>query len=347
LSTTVGVILSLTLILTSWGMVDTVEILLDRQFEVIQLQDAQIYFDPTAEGTLEALEDTEGIERAEPVAQTSILVEANGEQYATELIAFDPDTEMHDFGTAGPLGAGLVVGRSLAGILGIDIGDDVRLIAGGGAGSLVLPIDGFVDEPLGTFVYGDRADVRTLTDTSLTRSAMVTFADDVERNAMRRTLTDLPGVLAYADSQALYDTAQSLLSLFYAFVGVMLAFGALMAFALIFNTATVNAAERSAELAAMKVNGVSSGQIARLMAAENLLLTIVSILPGLAIGYGVSAVFMDTFSSDLFDFGLQMRGRTLLLSALAIVVVSAVAQWPTKRAIDSLDVARVVRERSQ
>jgi ABC-type antimicrobial peptide transport system permease subunit len=120
-----------------------------------------------------------------------------------------------------------------------------------------------------------------------------------------------------------------------------------MAFGLIFNTATVNAAERSPELAAMKVNGASSAQLARLLAGENLLLTVLSILPGLVVGYTVSAVFMDSFSSDLFDFGLQMRGRTLLLSALAVLAVGALAQWPAGRTVTSLDVARVVRERSQ
>ncbi len=97
----------------------------------------------------------------------------------------------------------------------------------------------------------------------------------------------------------------------------------------------------------MKVNGASSGQLTRLLAGENLLLTVLSILPGLAAGYWVSAVFMESFSSDLFDFGLQMRGRTLVLSAGAVLVVSAVAQWPASRTVASLDVARVVRERSQ
>ena len=120
-----------------------------------------------------------------------------------------------------------------------------------------------------------------------------------------------------------------------------------MAFALIFNTATVNTSERSAELAALKVNGASSGQLARLLAGENFLLTLLAVIPGLAIGYWVSAAFMASFTSDLFDFGLQMRGRTLVLSAFAVLGVSALAQWPATRAVRSLDVARVVRERSQ
>jgi zinc transporter ZupT len=80
---------------------------------------------------------------------------------------------------------------------------------------------------------------------------------------------------------------------------------------------------------------------------ENLLLTALSLLPCLAIGYWVSALFMDSFSSDLFDFGLQMRSRMMLFSAGAILAVSLLAQWPVSRSVNALDTAQVVRERSQ
>jgi putative ABC transport system permease protein len=253
---------------------------------------------------------------------------------------------MHDFGPAGPPGSGGVAGRSLAGLLGVGVGDTVTLTSTEGTTSTSLPITGFVDEPLGTFVYTTIANVSALRPAAGSTSLMVTFSDGIDRASMRETLAGLPGVVAYVDSRALYDTAQSFLSLFYAFVGVMLAFGGVMAFALIFNTATVNASERSAELAAMKVNGASSGQLSRLLAGENLLLTVLSIGPGLVVGYMVSAALMGSFSSDLFDFGLHMRGRTLALSAAAVLAVSALAQWPSARAVTSLDVARVVRERS-
>jgi len=347
LSTGLGVVFALVLILASWGMVDTVDILLDRQFNQLQHEDARLYLDPAAGDVVGVLERTDGVNRVEQVVQASVVVTSRDRRYATELIAFSSDTRMHDFGASGPPDGGVVAGRSLASLLDVDLGDTVTLTSTDTPASVVLAITGFVDEPLGTLVYSSVADVAPFEKSATVPSAMVSFADGVDRDAMRETLTQVPGVVAYVDSRALYDTAQSFLALFYAFVGVMLAFGGVMAFALIFNTAAVNAAERAPELAAMKVNGAASGQLTRLLAGENLLLTVLSILPGLAAGYWVSAVFMESFSSDLFDFGLQMRGRTLVLSAGAVLVVSAVAQWPASRTVASLDVARVVRERSQ
>lgn len=44
LSTVIGVVLAMTLILVSWGMLDTTDILVSEQFDVIQHNDAQVFF---------------------------------------------------------------------------------------------------------------------------------------------------------------------------------------------------------------------------------------------------------------------------------------------------------------
>ncbi len=345
LSTGLGVVLSLILILASWGMVDTVDILVDRQFNQIQRQDAQLHLASLDQETLDTIERVPGVARIETVLQTRVTLTAAGRRYSTQLMAFEADTEMHDFGPAGLQPSGLVAGRSLAEVLDVTIGESVTVTGPAGA-STELPIVAFVDEPLGTLVYTTKVDAAELSDQTGDAAVLLTFTDGADRDEMRQALTDLPGVVAYIDSRSLYDTARSLLTLFYAFVGVMLAFGAVMAFALIFNTTSVNAAERAPELAAMQLNGTTTGQITRLLTAETLLVTAMAIIPGLAIGTWVSAQFMGSFSSDLFDFGLEIRTSTLFFCALAVLIVSGLAQWLTARSVANLDIAAVVRERS-
>jgi putative ABC transport system permease protein len=343
-TTGLGVVLALTLVLASWGMVDTVDILLERQFGQIQLQDAQLLV--SGDTTIADIEAVAGVDRVEPVLDVPVTVRFDGATYATELIALEPDTRMHRFGSSGLPDDGFVVGRSLASELGVGVGDPVEVDLGDGADTMTAPIAEFVDEPLGTLVYASLASVPSNSDSAAPRSLLVTFDDGVDRAAMRDTLSASPGVIAYVDARGLYDTARGLLSLFYAFVGVMLAFGGLMAFALLFNTASVNAAERAPELAALELNGTSPAQVGRLLAGETMLLTVLALVPGLVIGYWVSARLMGSFSSDLFDFGLEIRGRTIVLSAAAILAVAGLAQWSTARSVGRLDLARVVRERS-
>ena len=148
------------------------------------------------------------------------------------------------------------------------------------------------------------------------------------------------------DSRALYDMFQEFLSFFYAFVGIMLAFGGVMAFALIFNTISVNVAERESEYATMRANGLSQRKLASLITGENLLLTALGIIPGLIVGYAIAALFMKSYSSDMFTFNLDMNWTTLLFSALAMLVVAALSVIPAVRTVQHLDISKVVRERS-
>ena len=139
---------------------------------------------------------------------------------------------------------------------------------------------------------------------------------------------------------------QDFLGFFYAFVGIMLVFGGVMAFALIFNTISVNVAEREGEYATMRANGLSQRKLASLITGENLLLTALGIIPGLIIGYAVAALFMQSYSSDMFTFTLDMNTSTLIFSSLAMLIVALLSVVPAIRTIRRLDIAQGVRERS-
>ncbi|MDH4159888.1 MAG: FtsX-like permease family protein, partial [Actinomycetota bacterium] len=89
------------------------------------------------------------------------------------------------------------------------------------------------------------------------------------------------------------------------------------------------------------------GSIARLLTGENVLLTVVGIVVGLPAAILTASVFMSSFSSDLFQFDLVVRPRTLVATAVAMVAVALLSQIPGIRSVGRLDIGRVVRERSQ
>jgi putative ABC transport system permease protein len=352
LYTGLGVVLSLVLILVSWGMIDTVRFLLDRQFTVVQQEDARLFFSEPLDPTqVEELGDIPGIEAVEPSLELGASLAANGDRYDTELIILEPGTDMHSFlspsGDAFPLsGGGLVAGDSIAELLGVAEGDVVDVTLPGLATTVELPIAAFVNEPLGTVAYLSRDAAETLAGVEVpATSALVRYETGVDRAEMRAALSELPQIAAFRDAKALYDTAQSFMTLFYVFVGMMLVFGAAMAFALIFNAMSVNIAERTREVGTLMAVGMDRTTISRLVTSENLVVAAIGIPPGLILGYWFSAQAMASFDTDLFSFQLHMQPSTLIFSAVAILVVGLISQWPGLRAIRNLDIARVVKER--
>jgi putative ABC transport system permease protein len=361
-STVSGVVLAIVLILASWGMIDTVQILLAKQFDDVQHQDAQVSVaEPLDEAVVQQFTDIDGVGQAEGVLTLPTSIRADEDQYATSMQGFAEGTVMHSFldgqGRELPLPEqGVLVGTALQDILGLAEGDAVTL----GLSTLDVSLDaevvGFVDEPLGTPAYARsdwlREEIRAagIEEDQITgpeaATVFVTYEEGVSSSQMRDALSRVDGVLAVVSATAIRDLMDQFLALFYAFVGVMLVFGGILAFALIFNTISVNIAERSGELANMRANGVSSTQVNRMMTIENMVLTLIGIPVGLVVGYLIASAFMSSFSSDLFSFDLEIRGSTLVLTALAIVVVTLLSQLPGLRAVRNLDIARVVRERS-
>ena len=136
------------------------------------------------------------------------------------------------------------------------------------------------------------------------------------------------------------------MGLFYAFVGLALVLGAVMAFVVIFTTMTANVAERTVELATLRTMGVAGSTVSWMVTAENLVLTLLGLVPGLLVGYVGAAIFMASFSSDLFRFDLEVRPLTFVMTAAAIVLVALASQWPALRTVNRLDLGRIVRARS-
>ena len=355
IATVVGIVLAVTLVLTSWGLLDTVQVLVDRQYGQIERQSFEaLTLQPVDQSQISAVAAIDGVVAAEPAAQLQVGLSTAVDSYGTTLVAFQPDTSMHTFlapdGSAQSLPAdGLLVGDALRSKLHVAPGDTLTLTSADGA-TVQASVTGFVHEPLGTYAYASLDYVRSLLGTDATdaqvRSILVRTSDGADPASVRSALKGVPGVATVVDSQAIKSLLDQFMGLFYAFVGVMFVLGSLLAFALIYATISANVSERSVELANLRASGMSAAEIGRLITAENLLLTAIGVVPGLIVGYLGAAEFMAAFSSDLFAFDLQVRPLSFIAAALAAFAAVALSLVPALRAVRSVDLGRVVRERA-
>jgi putative ABC transport system permease protein len=315
---------------------------------------------PVESEQVDAVATTEGVDTAEPVITLDASVRSESGSYGTVLQAYEADTQVHGFLTdSGSLtDTGILAGASLADEIDVGVGDTVTISFSTLESSFETVIAGFVAEPMGTRLYMDHAALvaaledadppvpqNVLADPRITTVASV-FSADAARDQVIERIGKQADVTTVIDDRALYDLIQQFMAFFYAFVGMMLLFGGAMAFALIFNTISVNIAERSSEYATMRANGLSQRRIAMLITGENLLLTLMGIVPGLVIGYLAAAALMASYTSDMLQFGLELRPSTFVFAALAMIAVTLLSMIPGIRSVGRLDIAEVVRERS-
>src|SRR6266542_3030394 len=91
---------------------------------------------------------------------------------------------------------------------------------------------------------------------------------------------------------------------------------------------------------------VDRDTVARIITGENLLLTLLGVIPGLILGVLAGRAFLATYANDQFRLELAVRPLTLAVSAAAILLVALASQRPGLRAIARLDLAATVRERA-
>lgn len=361
LSTVLGVVLALILILASAGMIDSIVNMINEQFEVVDVQDASVIAsEPVSADLVAEVDATRGVTRSEIAANFSASITANGETLATALQGFEADTEMH--GWTNPSGSlptsGMLAGAGIADKLGVDVGDRLTIDLPTHDVSISLEIIEFVYEPLGIPLYAEYGVIMEalreagvedpdglMTEPTVT-TVMTLFDPAIDRATIIDGLEGVDGVLAVQDARSLYNTVQQFLGLFYAFTGIMLLFGAVMAFSLMFNTISVNIAERSTEFATLKANGMADRTIGWMIVGENLFLTILGIVPGVILGVWMASLFMGLFSNDSFNMSLSMSPVTVVIAAASMIVVALLSLIPGVRSVKRLDIGAVVRERA-
>jgi len=358
LSMVIGVVLSMTLILAAWGMIDTMLQAFDRQFNEVAIEDVTVAFG-VAVGTeqVNSIEAVAGVAVAEPVIGLKATVRHGGESYATLLEGYQNPTRVHGFPDGQPA-SGALLGKALEDVLKVGVGDAIGIEFPSLGVEVETTVAGFVDEPLGTFAYVEAEALTSLvaaTNSSITAEVLALpsmttvkaiYEDEADPAAMLGQIQEVDGVAAAIDATELRALLEEFQVFFYVFLGMMLLFGGAMAFALIFNIITVNVAERSGEFASMRANGLTNRKVASLISGETFLLVAIGIIPGLIVGYVAAAAFMSTFSSPEFPITLNMRPLSYIGAAAAMFIVAGLSLIPAIRSVRRINIGEVVRERA-
>jgi putative ABC transport system permease protein len=357
-SMVIGVILGMTLILASWGMMDTMLQAIDRQFNDVAIEDATVVFGvAVGEDQTASVAAVEGVSIAEPVIGLQATVGHDGESFTTLLEGYQADTQVHGFESGLPE-SGVLLGQAMEDLLSVSEGDEVTIDLPDVDTKITVTVSGFVNEPLVTAAYMNRdALVAAIegANSSVTADVLAAptvttlktvFDSGVDNAEVVTEIKEVPDVAAAVDSNEIRDLVEDFQLFFYAFIGMMVIFGGVMAFALIFNIISVNVAERASEFASMRANGLTHRQVASLIVGETGLLTAMGIVPGLIVGYLAAVAFMNSFSSPEFPITANVRLISFVGATVVMFVVAGLSLIPALRAVKRINVGEIVRERS-
>jgi putative ABC transport system permease protein len=350
LTTALGIVFAYVLFLMVWGMVDSMNYFFRNNYTDVERWDLAVVFDSAqSPDVLAQIRGWTGVEKAEPLAQIPATLKSGAQTEDVLLTAVEPDQTLHGFrfpsgvSAESALGDGrLVLSTGLMEKFGLRAGDRVTLDTPLGPQDFTLGPPS--DELMNTIVYLSLDELQKRAGTPVPPINAYYLTVDGARSAQIKTeLYHLPGAVSVQRKADVVADLQSYMVLFYAFMGVMVVFALLMAFALLFNAMTVGVLERKREFATMRSLGTGRRWIALLLSGESLILWLFTLVPGLLSGYLMALGMGSAFSTDLFTFKIVIAPVTYVAAAGGILLTMLLAALPAVRRVNRLNLAEATK----
>jgi len=209
-----------------------------------------------------------------------------------------------------------------------------------------VPIAGFIKEYIGLMGYMDLDALnRMMREGNAISGASITVDENLQPS-IYRTLVEMPrvaGAVVRKDEIRNFYETQAESMIFFTFVATVLA--GVIAFGVVYNSARISLAERSRELASLRVLGYTRGEISYILLGELGLLTLTAIPLGFLFGRWLSTYVAVAIESDLFRIPLVIERETYALAALVVLVSAAVSGMIVRHRLDHLDLVEVLKTR--
>lgn len=322
------------LLLTGFGIRDSVNDIMGKQFSEIFLYDGQIIIDDdklTLENVHDLLATNSDIQDYLPVQMEKIDVEANGRTYEANLmVPLDIETftkmiDLHERTTGKPVpleADGVVITEKLAKLLDVGLGDTFSFINPEHI-RYEVKVGGIAENYLMHYIYMPPEYYEEIANTdAVVNSAMFTIKDQENLSAQqfKEELLEHDGVLSIVFLSDIEEEFNDMMgNLNFVIIVIILSAGAL-AFLVLFNLTNINITERIREIATIKVLGFRDHEVDAYIFRENMLLTLVGTFLGLFLGVFFHKYIIRTMEIDSMMFGQQAHPESFLWSVLLTLI---------------------------
>ena len=348
------------LIVTGFGLHESIFDVLDKQFDEISLYDATVGLDEDLteeqkQGIEDYLDGEEAVADYMFTYQQMMDASTTGTSYDVYLFAVD---DVEEFGRFVDLrhrsdhapveldGSGVVIDEKLSELLGVSVVDTITLEGDQRVEAVVADITEnyvyhyvYLTRDLYTQLYGEDYQNNVM---------LLAYQDgmgvDVS-NQTSETLMKMDGVASYSYIATIRDSFEdSMDAINYAVVIIIVAAAAL-AFVVLYNLTNINITERRSELATLKVLGFYDGETTAYVLRENVFLTIFGVILGLVLGRFLHSWMVLTVEVDLVMFGRTAPPYAYVLAAaltaLFSLIVNVAAHFRLKK-IDMVESLKTV-----
>ncbi len=327
------------LLVTGFGIEDSIGDVADRQFKEIQIYDIGVSLKEGADqrfmARLEEIAPRYGIEAYAPVMEKTFDLVAAGGIKSVYLVA-GTEESMPDFlnmhtvdgrDIPYPQAGEAVISNKLADTYRIRPGDTVTL-RDDEMKTLTLTVSAVYENYISNYVHISEETWRQLWGSEPERNTVyVNIAEDADAHGLSAALMGFSQVASVTVNADTMERVGNMMASLDLIVVVVVLCAAGLAFIVLYNLTNINITERIREIATIKVLGFYKKETASYVFRENILLTVLGALLGALLGVFLHRFVMSQIQVDLMSFDVYIKPVSYGYSILLTLVFTLLVNW--------------------
>ncbi|WP_099469741.1 ABC transporter permease [Konateibacter massiliensis] len=348
------------LMMTGFGVNDSVSDLADLQFKTLMHYQGMVVFDEDAAQedktkAEEAIAGAEGIDDLIMVKQEQFDVKQTGvnPQQAVLIVPKEPERfsdyvllreEGSDTGYDIP-DEGAVITAKLADLFGVREGDTLTVTDSDNQ-EFEIPVTKIAENYAGHYIYMTAETYEKCfgSEETVYNAALLRYEQDKtwEEN-LSSVMNEYAGIKAIAFNSSTIELFDDSMGSLNTVVVVIIIAAAILAFVVLYNLTNINVSERIRELSTIKVLGFYDNEVTMYIYRENVILSLFGIFFGSFLGKFLHWFVLDTASMDNMTFGTYLHVHSYVYAGLLTLLFSSMVMWVMHNKLKHVDMIEALK----
>lgn len=332
---------------------DALDYMVETQFFAVERADVIVSFvDPMGGQVRHELSRLPGTFDVEGMRAVSVRLRAGHRTYRTAILGIEPAARLRRLLDAtgrvvAPPPDGVMLTDRLAGRLGVAVGDRVTVeVLEGNRRQRDVAVTGLVDDLIGLSAYMEIGALNRLMGEGAVISAAALAVDRGGEAALFARLREMPRIATVTVRREAMQTFLATTATFVlVFSAVLCSFAAAIAIGVVYNNARIALAERSWDLATLRVLGFTRREVSAILLGG----LVVELALAVPLGSWLSFRFVDVLlrltETEMFRIPPVISTRTYLAAAAITLLAGAASALIVRQRIDHLDLVGVLKAR--
>ena len=228
----------------------------------------------------------------------------------------------------------IMITDKLAELQGIKVGDTITILDGD-TKEYTLKITDIVKNYMGHYIYIDKSQIEEYEpNTVFLKTNKLTKS---EQDNLTKELLKNDSIINVIHTETLMDSTSDMIKSLDLIIAVLIILAAALSFVVLYNLSNINITERKREIATLKVLGFYNKEVDNYITRENLILTILGIIPGCVLGYFLMFITIGTVEMENTRFLRTIAPISYLYSGIIALIFTFIVNIVTHFSLKKID----------